>query len=141
EVQRLLTPINLELEPTGTELLSEKIPLLRQLGIEIEPFGSDSFIITALPAIFSAWNREALILEFIDKMEDEGKAAGDPREEIIIRMSCLAAVKARDKLAPVELTRLVEDLFACEDPYHCPHGRPTMIVESWEELEKRFGRR
>jgi len=82
-----------------------------------------------------------LVLEFIDEMGDEGSKPDDPREEIIIRMSCLAAVKARAKLASVELTRLMEDLLACEDPDHCPHGRPTIIVDSWGELEKRFGRK
>lgn len=141
EIQNLLAPINLDLDPLRAALLSEEIPLLKQLGIEIEPFGKNSFIITALPAIFSGWSREELVLEFIDEMGDEGSKPDDPREEIIIRMSCLAAVKARAKLASVELTRLMEDLLACEDPEHCPHGRPTMIVDSWGELEKRFGRR
>ena len=141
EIQTLLAPINLDLDPRTADLLSRKIPIFREIGIEIEPFGSDSFIITGLPAILSGWNREELVLEVIDELDDEGKKQVDPREEIIIRMSCLAAVKARAKLDPVELTRLVEELFACEDPDHCPHGRPTMIVDSWGELEKRFGRR
>jgi DNA mismatch repair protein MutL len=141
EIQNLLAPINLDLDPPRAALLFEKIPLLKQLGIEIEPFGKNSFIITALPAIFSGWSREKLVLEFIDEMGDEGSKPDDPREEIIIRMSCLAAVKARAKLASVELTRLMEDLLACEDPDHCPHGRPTIIVDSWGELEKRFGRK
>ncbi len=141
ELQTLLAPINLDLDPRDAALLLEKIPIFREIGIEIEPFGDDSFIITALPAILSGWNREELVLKVIDGLADEGKKPDDPREEIIIRMSCLAAVKARASLAPVELARLVEELFACEDPDHCPHGRPTMIVDSWGELEKRFGRR
>jgi len=141
EIQTLLAPINLDLDPRTADLLSGKIPVFREIGIEIEPFGNDSFIITGLPAILSGWNRGELVLEVIDELDDEGKKQVDPREEIIIRMSCLAAVKARAKLDPVELTRLVEELFACEDPDHCPHGRPTMIVDSWYELERRFGRR
>lgn len=141
ELQPLLAPINLDLDPRGAALLSAKIPIFREIGIEIEPFGSDSFIITTLPAILSGWNREELVLEVIDGPDDEGKKPADPREEIIIRMACLAAVKARTSLAPIELSRLVEELFDCEDPDHCPHGRPTMIVDSWAELEKRFGRR
>jgi len=141
EIQTLLAPINLDLDPRTADLLSRKIPIFREIGIEIEPFGNDSFIITGLPAILSGWNREELVLEVIDELDDEGKKQVDPREEIKIRMACLAAVKARAKLDPVELTRLVEELLACEDPDHCPHGRPTMIVDSWYELEKRFGRK
>lgn len=141
ELQPLLSPINLDLDPPRAARLLEKIPLLRELGIEIEPFGSDSFIITVLPAILSDWNREELVLDVIADLEEEGREPTDPREEIIIRMSCLAAVKARDRLAPVELDKLVEELFACRDPYRCPHGRPTFLTYSWEDLERKFGRR
>ncbi|MFH1038916.1 MAG: DNA mismatch repair endonuclease MutL [PVC group bacterium] len=141
EVQPLLAPINVDLTPTRAALLAERIPLFKDLGIEIEPFGRDSFIITALPAILSSWNREELVLDVISRLDEQKGGPADPREEIIIRLSCLAAVKARERLEPVELSRLVEELYACAEPGHCPHGRPTMLIHAWEDLEKRFGRR
>ncbi|MDP8237400.1 MAG: DNA mismatch repair endonuclease MutL [Candidatus Erginobacter occultus] len=140
EVQPLLTPVNLDLTPSRAARLEEAITGLGELGIEIEPFGNDSFIIRALPAILFDWNREELVLELISRLE-EGRRPADPREEIIIRLACLAAVKARQRLGTVELGRLVEELLACREPDRCPHGRPTMITLGWEELEKRFGRR
>jgi DNA mismatch repair protein MutL len=141
ELQPLLAPINLDLDPPRSARLREQIPLLREMGIDIEPFGSDSFIITALPAIITGWRREELVLDMLAELEEPGRRPGDPREEIIIRMACLAAVKARERLAPIEMSRLVEELFACEDPAHCPHGRPTMLTYRWDDLERRFGRR
>lgn len=140
EVQPLLAPVNLELSPTRAARLAERTGLLAELGIEIEPFGGDSFIIRALPAILFDWNREELVLELISRLEEGGKTP-DPREEIIIRLACLAAVKARQRLETPQLGRLVEELLACREPDCCPHGRPTMITLGWEELEKRFGRR
>ncbi len=140
EVQPLLTPVNLELSPSRAARLEERTGLLAELGIEIEPFGSDSFIIRALPAILFDWNREELVLELISRIEEGGKTS-DPREEIIIRLACLAAVKARQRLETPQLGRLVEELLACREPDCCPHGRPTMITLGWEELEKRFGRK
>lgn len=140
EVQPLLTPVNIDLSPGRAARLAEEIELLAGLGIEIEAFGNDSFIIRALPSILFDWNREELVLELISRLE-EGRRAQDPREEVIIRLSCLAAVKARQRLGTVELGKLVEELLACREPDRCPHGRPTMITLDWAELEKRFGRR
>lgn len=140
EIQPLLTPVNIDLSPSRSARLTEEIELLGELGIEIEPFGTDSFIIRALPAILFDWDREALVLELISRLE-EGKKTSDPREEIVIKLSCLAAVKARQRLETVELGKLTEELLACREPDRCPHGRPTMITLGWEELEKRFGRR
>ncbi len=140
EVQPLLVPVNVELSPSRAARLAERIEVFGRLGIEIEPFGSDSFIIRALPAILFDWNREELVLELISQLEG-GRLPSDPREEIIIRLSCLAAVKARQRLDPGQLEKLVEELLACREPDRCPHGRPTMITFSWEELEKRCGRR
>jgi DNA mismatch repair protein MutL len=140
EVQPLLAPVNIELTPSRAARLAEQIETFSRLGIEIEPFGNDSFIIRALPAILFDWNREELVLDLISRLE-EGRTLSDPREEIIIRLSCLAAVKARQRLDSTQLGKLVEELLACREPDRCPHGRPTMITLSWQELEKRFGRR
>lgn len=141
EVQTLLSPINLEPGPRSAAVLEEKIPLLRDMGIEIEPFGGDSFIITGVPALLSGWNREELILDVLEEIQHREKEPSDPREEVIIRMSCLAAVKARQRMGGKASDRLVEELLACDDPSVCPHGRPTMLELSWEELLKHFGRK
>ncbi len=141
EVQPLLSPLPLDLGPRQAALLAERIPLLKRLGIEVEPFGGGSFIVTALPSLLTEPGREELVLEVIGDIGEWEKKAADPREEIIIRMACAAAVKARDRLAGIELERLIEELFECEDPTVCPHGRPTVLSLSWDDLEKRFGRK
>ncbi len=141
EVQPLLSPLPLDLGPRQAALLSERIPILKCLGIEVEPFGGESFIVTALPSLLTGPGREELVLEVIGDVGDWEKKAADPREEIIVRMACAAAVKARDRLAGIELEKLIENLFECEDPTVCPHGRPTILSLSWDDLEKRFGRK
>ena len=140
DIQRLLAPINLEPGPRQAALIAEKIPLLRDMGIEVESFGRDAFIITALPALLTKWGKEDLVLEVLGTVDEWEKSPDDPRRSIIIRLACLAAVKARDSLDPRESDRLIERLFCCREPDICPHGRPTMIKHSWNDLEKMFKR-
>ena len=141
EVQNLLTPLNLELGPREGALLREQLPLLEKLGIGVEDFGGTTFIITSLPALLAAKGRENLALDIIADIEDWEKDPPDPREGIIIRLACLAALKAKKKLSDSEMGPLVEKLLRCRNPSTCPHGRPTMLKLSWGELERRFGRR
>lgn len=140
-VQNLLTPMNLELGPRESALLREQLPVLEKLGIGVEDFGGNTFIITSLPALLSDKGKENLVLDVLAGIEDWEKDPEDPREAVIIRLACLAALKAKKKLAAPEMGPLVEKLLRCRDPMACPHGRPTMLKFGWEELERRFGRR
>lgn len=140
-LQPLLAPINLDPGPRQAALIAERIPLLRQLGIEIEPFGRDAFIITSLPALLNKWGKEELVLNVLGDIEDWEKSPEDPRDAIIIRLACLAAVKAGSRVDGLATERLLEKLFQCRDPEICPHGRPTLIEYGWDDLEKMFGRK
>jgi DNA mismatch repair protein MutL len=141
EIQSLLSPIPLELGPRETARLEEKISLLASLGVMIEPFGKDGFAITSLPSLLAIRDKENLVLDLIGSIEDRAKNPEDPRDSIIIRLACAAAVKARSVFSRLELDKLVGDLLECETPGVCPHGRPTMLKLDREELERRFGRR
>jgi DNA mismatch repair protein MutL len=141
EIQPLLAPLHLDLGPREAALLEEKIPILKSLGVEVEPFGGTSFIVTAIPALLAGKDKEGLVLEVLGDIEDWEKEPGDPREKIVIRLACTWAVKAKARLEESNLPALVERLFRCRTPSVCPHGRPTVLSFEWEEIERRFGRR
>jgi len=119
------------------------LEVLNQTGIGISEFGQNTFLIDALPVWMSKRGPKEMIRDLIDSLEQEGgKTARDRRyrEEKVVRAACRASVKANDFLTMTEVERLVRDLLACELPYTCPHGRPTMILMTQAELEKKFGR-
>ncbi|MCX6349276.1 MAG: DNA mismatch repair endonuclease MutL [Candidatus Aureabacteria bacterium] len=141
EVQPLLAPLQLDLGPREAALLEEKMAILKSLGVEVEPFGGTSFIVTALPALLAGKDKAGLVLEVLGDIEDWEKEPGDPREKLVIRLACTWAVKAKARLEERNLPVLVERLFRCRTPSVCPHGRPTVLSFEWEEIERRFGRR
>lgn len=140
-VQPLLAPLRIDLGPRESALLEERIGDLRSLGVEVEAFGGASYVVTALPALLAEKGKEGLVLEVLGEIEDWEKEPGDPREKIIIRLACAWAVKAKAFLEERNLPVLLERLYRCRTPGVCPHGRPTVIAFSWEDLERRFGRR
>lgn len=148
--QRLLPAVPVDLGPREADWLRTHAGALGRMGIGVESFGpGGSFLLDTLPPFLSGGEPEALLREIIDA----GRAAGAPptvetpgarlrlAEELIAKTVCRHAVKAHDRLRGPELERLLADLLACELPYCCPHGRPTMIQLSYAELEKKFGRR
>ncbi len=141
--QRLLLPVTLELGPRDAEWVQRNDADLRRLGLELEPFGGGTFKLEAVPPYLPTDHPQQLIREVIDALQAAGSEAPRLRlgEEMIAKTVCRHAVKANDRLRGQEVDRLLADLLACELPYCCPHGRPTMIQLSYAELEKRFGRR
>lgn len=141
--QRLLMPLTLEVTPRDADWLNQHLDLLERAGINLEPFGAATFKIDSLPTFLRATDPSQLLRNIIDDLRET--AAQDARlrlgEEMIAKTVCRHAVKANDYLREPELIRLVQDLLACELPYCCPHGRPTMIQISYLELEKKFGRK
>ncbi|UNC91897.1 DNA mismatch repair endonuclease MutL [Candidatus Contubernalis alkaliaceticus] len=134
-------PRVLELE-AGTETMSEEIrDFCRELNFEVDIFGSGSLVLRGVPNfikdIYSLSFVEDLISSFLSGGNNQEKA----KEESIIMMACKAACKANMKMTIEGMKALVEDLFKTELPYTCPHGRPTMIVLTQDELEKNFKRR
>lgn len=138
--QALLSPITVELDPVDAPELAARIPLLRSLGIELEPFGRNTFAVTSLPAFLGTRVRREIVADFLAGMGEWGDGP-EPREEAIKSLACREAVKARQNLSAPAGTALWERLRRCEDPSICPHGRPVSLKLGWEEIERRFGRR
>jgi DNA mismatch repair protein MutL len=141
--QRLLLPLTLQLGPKDADWVERNRELLERAGIGLEGFGAGTFKIDALPVFFKAEDPARILHDIIDELRETTLQGARLRlgHDLIAKTVCRHAVKANDSLREPELTKLVEDLLACELPYCCPHGRPTMIQVSYGELERKFGRR
>lgn len=142
-VQPLLLPVQFELSHREVPILQENMELLTGLGFEIEPFGGNTFVVHAVPSFIVKEDLQKTILGLIDDFENNA-AKGDfnaRKERALTYMACRSAVKFGDKLSAEEQKSLLKNLQAEALPYTCPHGRPTIITMTFDELEKRFGRR
>jgi DNA mismatch repair protein MutL len=141
--QRLLLPLTLQVTPRDADWLEQNLPVLTRAGIALEPFGPGTFKIDSLPTFLRGHEPLQLVREIIDDLRETSAQTSRLRlgEDMIAKTVCRHAVKANDFLREPELVRLIQDLLACELPYTCPHGRPTMIQMSYGELEKKFGRK
>ncbi|TDF99551.1 DNA mismatch repair endonuclease MutL [Paenibacillus piri] len=140
--QELLLPITLEFTPSEAERLKDKLPVLEQAGVYIEPFGGNSFLVRAYPHWFPKGDEKALVEEMTEWLLTERKAIdlSKLREKAAIMCSCKASIKANQSLSTVEIEALLDRLGICRNPYTCPHGRPIIISFSTYELEKMFKR-
>ncbi len=141
--QRLLLPLTLEVTPRDADWITRHLEVLQRAGIVMEPFGTGTFKIDSLPTFLRSREPAQLLREIIDDLRETSTQTSKLRlgEEMIAKTVCRHAVKANDFLREPELVRLIQDLLACDLPYCCPHGRPTMIQLSYGELEKKFGRK
>ncbi|QHI68622.1 DNA mismatch repair endonuclease MutL [Tichowtungia aerotolerans] len=141
--QRLLTPETIELMPADAEALRRQVPALEEMGFGVSDFGQDTFLVDALPVHLQEGS-PLVILSGIAKALDKGGAAAratrEALRETVGQAACRAAVRAGDSLTIKELEKLVSDLAKTEMPYTCPHGRPTLIFQSFTELNRKFGR-
>jgi len=141
--QRLLLPLTLQVSPKDYDLLSRNLDVLGRLGIEAEAFGNNALKIDSLPSFLRTDDPLSLLRDIIDELAGASSRTSSLRlgEDMIATTVCRHAVKANDELRTPELQKLLQDLFVCEMPYCCPHGRPTLIQITFAELEKKFGRR
>ena len=141
--QRLLLPQTFDLPPRDAEWVERNLATLQKMGIGIEPFGAQTFKIDSLPTFLSTPDAVSFIRGVIDGLRTVSNSSSALRlgEDMIAKTVCRQAVKANDPLRYLEIEKLIRDLLACELPYCCPHGRPTMIQISHTELEKKFGRK
>jgi DNA mismatch repair protein MutL len=141
--QRLLMPLTIQVSPRDHDWIMQNTATLQKMGIAIEEFGAGTFKIDALPQFIRAGDPLQLVRDIIDELRQTSAQTSKLRlgEDVIATTVCRHAVKANDYLREPELVRLIQDLLACELPYCCPHGRPTMIQISYGELEKKFGRK
>ena len=142
ESQRLLVPEPVSLPPAEAAAVLEQDELLAEIGITVEPFGGDTVLASSYPAMLANHNPAEMLKGVIDKLMGEAKNLDrrDVLDELLHMISCKAAVKAGDKLSPEEITALLEHRDLCQDSHHCPHGRPTALTFSREELDKKFKR-
>lgn len=141
--QRLLLPVTLQTTPRDADLLRQNLPSLNRLGIEIEPFGPNIFKVETLPSFLKTDDPAAWLDQVIEELSSLSTKSSSLRlsEDAIATIACRASVKSNDVLSIPEMQALLKDLFACEMPYCCPHGRPTLVQISTSELERKFGRR
>jgi DNA mismatch repair protein MutL len=141
--QGLLLPQTFDLPPREAEWVERNIGTLQKMGIGIEGFGQNTFKIDSLPTFLNATDAAGFMREVIDDLRSASQSSSALRlgEDMIAKTVCRHAVKANDPLRYLEIEKLIQDLLACDLPYCCPHGRPTMIQISLAELEKKFGRK
>jgi len=140
--QKLLIPETIELGYKETPVLEKMIPDLNQLGLEIEPFGGNTFVVKSVPALLTEKEIKPLVIELVEKMESIGftPELESAIDECLILMACHGAIRAHHRLSHKEMKHLVEQLDECDNPAHCPHGRPIWIKWSMTDLEKSFKR-
>ena len=140
--QRLLIPETIDMGYLEAEVLAGLIPEFDKLGLEIEHFGGNTFVVKSVPGILSGRQVKPLIMEIVEKMIKTGFAPGLEKamDEFLILMACHSAIRANQSLTDVQIKSLLKQLENCENPSHCPHGRPTWIKWPIKELEKSFGR-
>jgi DNA mismatch repair protein MutL len=142
EGQALLEPAQVELAPWQASLLEEQISLLLGLGFEVEPFGGGTFRLRSVPLMLVGVDPEAALRAVVDEFEeDETPLEAEAERRLAARVCKRAAVKSGQVLSLAEQESLLRELEACQSPRTCPHGRPTMIHLSVEDLERQFGRR
>ena len=140
--QMISPPIVLTLGIQEAELLETYMDQFTRIGFEIEEFGQDSYAVRAVPDNLFSIAKKDLLMEMIDSLSDEitRNLSLDLIDEKIASMSCKAAVKGNMKLSIQEVDALIGELLSLDNPYHCPHGRPTIIAMTKRELEKKFKR-
>jgi DNA mismatch repair protein MutL len=141
--QRLLIPIVLRLPPKDFDWLLLNASSLQKMGFSIEPFGESTLKIDGIPQFLRMDDPANTVRQLVDELRSLTSSTSRLRlgEDVIAKTVCRYAVKANDQLHSAEIGQLVKDLLACELPYCCPHGRPTMIQIGYTELEKKFGRK
>ena len=138
--QQISPPLIVSLSIKEQELLNKYMKNFETIGFEIEPFGGDEFSIRAVPGNLFGLAERDVFLEMLDSLDkDTGRVSEDLNEKIA-SMSCKAAVKGNHRLSEKEAEALIDELLTLDNPYNCPHGRPTIIAMSKYELEKKFKR-
>jgi DNA mismatch repair protein MutL len=142
--QRLLIPLTVSVTPKDYDWIATNAQTLEKMGFAMEPFGNYSTLkIDGIPPYFTTDDPSVAIRQLVDELRSMTSTTSRLRmgEDVIAKTVCRHAIKANDELHTSEVEKLLRDLMACELPYCCPHGRPTMIQIGYGELEKKFGRK
>ncbi len=146
ESQRLLVPEPVDLAANEAAVVLENRELLVQLGVEVEPFGGETVLIAAYPAMLANFSPVDVLRSLVEKLVEKLVTGGrqpEPRDildELLHMIACKAAVKYGDRLTPEEIESLLAQRYLAQDHHHCPHGRPTAVVFSRQQLDRQFKR-
>ena len=139
--QYVSPPLIVSLSLEEENLLKANEKYFRDFGFEIEPFGGREYSISAVPSSLLGMTEEELFLEMLDHLNADGsKDAFELFTARLATMACKAAVKGNHSMSPQEADNLIDELLTLENPYNCPHGRPTIIAMNKTEIEKKFKR-
>ena len=139
--QYLTPPLIVSLNMQEEEVLNANRDYFEKFGFEIEHFGGREYCISAVPSNLYGLTEEELFLEMLDQLEiDHSEDTLDIFASRLATMACKAAVKGNNRLSMEEAEKLLDELMTLENPYHCPHGRPTIISMTKTEMEKKFKR-
>ena len=142
ESQLMLLPDVITLTHKEMEIAKENIEIFRKAGFELEEFGENTIKLTGVPNICLDLNTKELFLETLDEINTVARTAKQEIEDkFIATIACKAAVKANMVLTQIEVENLINELLKLENPFTCPHGRPTAIKMTKTDLEKKFSRR
>jgi DNA mismatch repair protein MutL len=142
ESQRLLVPEPVDLSPAEAAAVLAAAETLGRMGVQVEPFGGGTVLITSYPAMLANFRPVEVLRELVDKLLSDTRQPErrDLLDELLHMISCKAAIKAGDRLSQEEVAALVEQRHSYADSHHCPHGRPTSLVFTREELDRQFMR-
>jgi DNA mismatch repair protein MutL len=142
ESQSLLVPEPVDLTPAEAAAALESRDVLSKLGVTVEPFGGSTVLVSSYPAMLANISPAQVLRDVIELLLAGGKQPErrDVLDELLHMISCKAAIKAGDRLSTEEIHALLEQRHLAQDQHHCPHGRPTALVFTREELDKQFKR-
>ena len=139
--QMIMPPVILSVNMREEQVLKENIDIFKNLGYEIESFGGNEYKVTGIPSNLPKMDYKQLLIDMLDGLvEDGSKATAQIITERIATMSCKAAVKGNNRLSMQEAEELMHELMEADNPYNCPHGRPTLIMMTKYEIERNFKR-
>jgi DNA mismatch repair protein MutL len=140
--QKLLIPETIDLGYREGKILERLIPDLNDLGLEMAPFGGDTFVVKAVPLLLKNKEIKPLVIDMVEKIAQIGFTSGmeEVLDQCLELMACHGAIRANQRLSDKEIEKLLHQLDACDQPSNCPHGRPTWIRWSFKDLEKLFKR-
>jgi DNA mismatch repair protein MutL len=142
ESQKLLVPEPVDLTATEAAAVLEQRDLLARLGVEVQPFGGETVLVSSYPAMLANLSPAEVLRELVEKLLSGGKEpqARDMLDDLLHMIACKAAVKFGDRLTGEEIDALLARRHLAQDQHHCPHGRPTALVFTREELDRQFKR-
>jgi len=141
--QELAEPISLELSPSEIIMMASWQETLQEIGFDVSPFGGNTYTIRAVPALGRRLESSEAVHDILRDLFSQGKASpgSTNKDEILKLLACRGSIKSGKELNYAEMRKLVEDLYRCNNPLTCPHGRPVMVTIGQNQLERLFGRR